>query len=321
LARSYIRNLLENDKEIKIVGECGDGKSAARFIAENKPDLVFLDIQMPEMDGFSLLKTLDAENLPAIIFTTAFEEYAIRAFEFHALDYLLKPFDAERFAQAIAFAKARLSNAEQQKQENLQIAELLKTADEKQKYLERLLIKQNGRIVFLKASEIDLIKADDKYVQIYAGKQAHLVRQTLSSMKSQFDPRIQGKSKRPPLSKTIVNFDEGKYPYPMDLLKVPVVKKRLRTLLGKKYDGFMEAIRVQQEPLEKKGDFIVGSGCADGLCTIYEAVFVIDAANNSIHCGIFHSGEKPKYRFYSETPKAMPAVLQSWTDDVIKRGK
>jgi len=190
LARDYIRNLLKSDDEIKIVGEYGDGKSAAQFIRENKPDLVFLDIQMPEMDGFSLLKTLDAGNLPAIIFTTAFEEYAIRSFEFHALDYLLKPFDAERFQKAVGFAKARLKDREQQKQESVQIIELLKTAGEKPKYLERLLIKQNGRIVFLKTAEIDLIKSDDKYVQIYAGKTPHLVRQTLSAMRSQLDPRV-----------------------------------------------------------------------------------------------------------------------------------
>jgi len=190
LARSYIRGLLERDAQIEIVGECGDGKSALSAIAEKKPDLIFLDIQMPEMDGFSVLKNLNAENLPAIIFTTAFEEYAIRAFEFHALDYLLKPFDAGRFSQAVNFAKERLADREQTAQENLQITELLKTADAKPRYLERLLIKQNGRVVFLKTSEIDLIKSDDKYVQIYAGGKAHLVRQTLSAMRSQLDPQI-----------------------------------------------------------------------------------------------------------------------------------
>lgn len=190
LAREYVRNLLKSDREIKIVGECGDGLSALRFIAENRPDLVFLDVQMPEMDGFALLKKLGAARLPAIIFTTAFEDYAVRAFEFHALDYLLKPFDAERFSQAVNFAKARLKDGEQHAQENTQITEMLKTADQNPKFLERLSIKQNGRIVFLKTSEIDLIKSDDKYVQIYAGGKSHLVRQTLSAMKSQLDSRV-----------------------------------------------------------------------------------------------------------------------------------
>lgn len=189
LARDYIRNLLKTDEEIKIIGEAANGRAAAEFISENKPDLIFLDIQMPEADGFSLLKTLGAENLPAIIFTTAFEEYAIRAFEFHALDYLLKPFDQERFQKAVGFAKQRLLDRNRQEQETLQINELLKNIEEKSKYLERLLIKQNGRIIFLRVCEIELLRADDKYIQLHCGKSIHLVRQTLGAMKTQLDPQ------------------------------------------------------------------------------------------------------------------------------------
>lgn len=188
LAREYICALLKTDDEIEIIGEAGNGREAADFIHANRPELVFLDIQMPEMDGFSLLKTLDAKNLPAIIFTTAFEDYAIRAFEFHALDYLLKPFDAERFEKAVRFAKERLSSREEREQEATQITELLKDFDEKPRFLERLLIKLNGRIIFLKVSEIDVIRADDKYVQLHAGKNVHLVRQTLGAMSRQLDP-------------------------------------------------------------------------------------------------------------------------------------
>lgn len=188
LAREYIRALLKTDDEIEIVGECGNGRTAAEFIAENKPQLVFLDIQMPEMDGFALLKKIDAKNFPAIIFTTAFEDYAIRAFEFHALDYLLKPFDAERFAKAVGFAKQRLLDQDESALEAVQITELLKNIDEKPKHLERLLIKLNGRIIFLKVCEIDVIRADDKYVQLHAGKNVHLVRQTLGAMNKQLDP-------------------------------------------------------------------------------------------------------------------------------------
>lgn len=188
LAREYIRALLKKDDEIEIIGECGNGKTAAKFIAEHTPELVFLDIQMPETDGFSLLKKLDAENLPAIIFTTAFEDYAIRAFEFHALDYLLKPFDAERFQKAVEFAKARLLDQTETDLETVQITELLKNIDERPKHLERLLIKLNGRIIFLKVCDIDVIRADDKYVQLHVGKNLHLVRQTLAAMGKQLDP-------------------------------------------------------------------------------------------------------------------------------------
>ena len=189
LARSYVRNLLKTDDEIKIIGECGNGLEAVDFIAKNNPQLVFLDVQMPELDGLSMLKKLGSTKIPAIIFTTAFEEYAIRAFEFHALDYLLKPFDEERFNKAVKFAKIRLLNPLEKKQEEIQISELAKNAKEKSEFLERLLIKQNGRIIFLKVSEIDLIRADDKYVQLHAGKTIHLIRQTLSAMNKQLDPQ------------------------------------------------------------------------------------------------------------------------------------
>lgn len=188
LAREYIRRLLANDAEIEIAGEAGNGIAAADFIRENEPDLVFLDIQMPEMDGFSMLKTLDAAKIPAIIFTTAYEEFAIRAFEFHALDYLLKPFDQKRFHKSVEYAKARRRNGDEKLQESEQISELLKNVGDNPRRLERLLIKQNGRIIFLKTSEIRWLKADDKYVQIhYGANKFHLVRQTLAAMKTQLD--------------------------------------------------------------------------------------------------------------------------------------
>jgi two-component system, LytTR family, response regulator len=189
LAREYLRHLLKDDAEIEIAGEAGNGRAAAEFIRRNRPDLVFLDIQMPELDGFSMLRELGTEDLPAIIFTTAFEEYAIRAFEFHALDYLLKPFDAPRFEKALAYAKERLASGEDQSPEALQISALLKTIAAPPAFLERLLIKLNGRIIFVKTDDIDWIKSDDKYVLIYTGKTSHLVRQTLAAMKTQLDPR------------------------------------------------------------------------------------------------------------------------------------
>jgi len=191
LARDYLRHLLKEDEEMEIIGECGNGRDAARLIQAQKPDLIFLDVQMPEMDGFALLKTLAAETtLPAIVFTTAYEEYAIRAFEFHALDYLLKPFDQIRFNQAVAHAKDRLADLPNKNQESRQITELLADIEQKPPTLERLLIKLNGRIVFLKTSEIDWIKADDKYVHLYFGKSSYLIRQTLSAMRTLLNPQV-----------------------------------------------------------------------------------------------------------------------------------
>lgn len=184
IARKYIREMLRDDREIEIAGEAGNGMKAARMIESLKPDLVFLDIQMPELDGFSMLESLDHEELPFIVFTTAFEEYAIRAFEFHALDYLLKPFDQVRFASALDHAKLSIRNGNGTPE---QIIELL-TSLKKPKYLERLLIKQNGRILFINICEVDWIAADDKYLQIRQGGKRHIVRQALHAMKAQLDP-------------------------------------------------------------------------------------------------------------------------------------
>lgn len=189
MARQFIRHLLKTDAEIEIVGEAKNGKAAAEFIRENAPDLVFLDIQMPELDGFSMLAQFEKETLPAIIFTTAFEEYAIRSFEFHALDYLLKPFDAERFFKAVEYAKKRLLAPAERQQENEQIEALIKNVGAKNDYLERFLIKQSGRLVYVKTDEIELVKSDDKYVLIYVKGKSYLVRQTLGAMKTELDPR------------------------------------------------------------------------------------------------------------------------------------
>lgn len=189
MARHFIRHLLRNNAEIEIVGEAGNGKTAAALIRENAPDLVFLDIQMPELDGFTMLTQLEKETLPAIIFTTAYEEYAIRSFEFHALDYLLKPFNEERFGKAVEYAQKRLRAPDERRQENEQIKALIKKVGEKSLYLERLLIKQNGRLVYVKTDEIELVKSDDKYVLIYVKGKSYLVRQTLGAMKTELDPR------------------------------------------------------------------------------------------------------------------------------------
>lgn len=190
LARNYIRRLLGAEPDIKIIGECGNGKEAVGLIKSASPDLVFLDVQMPEMDGFSTLKNLDNRNLPLIIFTTAYEEYAVRAFEIHAIDYLLKPFDQVRFLQSLTYARERLSSSSEKEANSRQFTELLKNLEEKPPYLKRLLIKKDGRIVFLKTEEIDWIKADDKYINLFSANSSHLVRQTLNAIKTQLDPQV-----------------------------------------------------------------------------------------------------------------------------------
>jgi two-component system, LytTR family, response regulator len=187
LARKFIRRMLKHDPEFEIVGEAGNGKEAVEMIKREKPDVVFLDVQMPEMDGFEVLEAVGLEQLPDIIFTTAYEAYAIRAFELHALDYLLKPFDEQRFRDAIKHARERL-HSRQQQDGRLQIGALLERINSQHAYLDRLIIKADGRITFLNTREIDWIEADDKYVHLHTGSSARMVRQTLTAMETQLDP-------------------------------------------------------------------------------------------------------------------------------------
>ena len=188
LARRFIRRMLKDDQEVSIIGECKNGLEAVAAIREKSPDLLFLDVQMPELDGFMVLETLGLENAPQVIFVTAYEQYAIRAFEIHALDYLLKPFDQARFNKALGHAKERLTVSPQDETERRQLTALLENIKQRPKFLERLIIKADGRIIFLKTEEIDWLEADDKYVHLHVGKTSHMVRQTLSGMEAQLDP-------------------------------------------------------------------------------------------------------------------------------------
>jgi len=187
LARNFIRRMLKDDHDVEILGECSNGKETVAMIRKENPDLVFLDVQMPEMDGFAVLEAIGIESLPEIIFATAYEQYAIRAFELHALDYLLKPFDQTRFKEAIKHAKERFRFL-RQNDGRMQISALLDSIKNKPQYLERLVIKAGGRITFLRTDEIDWIEADDKYVHLHTSKARPMVRQTLTAMEAQLDP-------------------------------------------------------------------------------------------------------------------------------------
>jgi two-component system LytT family response regulator len=187
LARKFIRRMIKDDRDFEIIGECANGKETVAMIRKENPDVVFLDVQMPEMDGLAVLESIGVERLPQIIFTTAYEQYAIRAFELHALDYLLKPFDQARFKDAIKHAKERF-RSERQNDGRMQISALLENIKNKPQYLERLVIKASGRITFLPTKEINWIEADDKYVHLHTSKTRPMVRQTLTAMEQQLDP-------------------------------------------------------------------------------------------------------------------------------------
>ncbi len=184
-ARDRITDLIARDAEVEIIGECGDGLSAVAAIEDHKPDLIFLDVQMPELDGFGVLEAI--EETPVIIFVTAYDQYALRAFEVHALDYLLKPFDRERFDKALQRAKHQIAR-ERAGSVNQELAALLADLKSRPKPIERLVIKAGGRVFFLRVDEIDWIEAAANYVKLHVGKESHLLRETINSLAAKLDP-------------------------------------------------------------------------------------------------------------------------------------
>ena len=188
LARDRVRDLLKSHRDVKIVGEARNGQEAIQTITLLQPDIVFLDVQMPDMDGFEVLKSLDSNSIPLVIFVTAFDEYALRAFEFHALDYLMKPFDRERFTKAINHAK--LQATLRKDRDTSRIIRLLEDIKPRAGYLERFVIKAGETVHFVRASEVDSIEAEGNYVRLKVGNAAHLLRDTLNNIESQIDPQI-----------------------------------------------------------------------------------------------------------------------------------
>ena len=194
LAREGIRVLAQRDPELEIIGECADGASALTAIREKSPDLVFLDIQMPEMDGFDVLEKVGADKIHAIIFVTAFDQYALKAFEVHALDYLLKPFDDVRFEKALQQAKSQIEQREINKLSKKLLALLEDRVSDREHraqektYLHRLMIKLANRVLLLKVADIDWIEADGNYAKLHVGNKAHMLREKMHDLESQLDP-------------------------------------------------------------------------------------------------------------------------------------
>ncbi|MBL0890394.1 MAG: response regulator transcription factor [Gemmatimonadaceae bacterium] len=234
LARQRVRRLLQNEADVEVVGEAETGRDAVAMIRELQPDLVCLDVQMPGLDGFGVLEELDGGPVPMVLFITAYDEHAQRAFDVHAVDYVLKPVDADRFRAA--FDKARKQRANAVAAERL--GELLETvrrlADGSAaaaggvadlaaglsaggasaaagavpgagngRYASRILVKQDGRMFFVKTTEIDWIEADRNYVRLHVGKTAHTIRERISHLEETLDPRLFARIHR----STIVNLN------------------------------------------------------------------------------------------------------------------
>jgi two-component system, LytTR family, response regulator len=190
LARRRLRTLLRDEPEIEVVAECGDGAAAVREIESSAPDLVFLDVQMPEADGFDVLEAVGADRMPVVVFVTAHDKYALRAFEVHALDYLLKPFSRDRFQAAVERARAevRRRRAEGSDSRAEGLAALLQELRGERPHVERLVVRDGGRVSFLRVEEIDWIESEGNYLKLHVGADAHVVRGTLKSSAARLDP-------------------------------------------------------------------------------------------------------------------------------------
>ena len=187
LGRRGLLRFLKNDPEVEVVGECADGKSAVATILGKKPDLVFLDVQMPEMDGLGVVRVVGISRMPVTIFVTAYDRYALRAFEVNAIDYLLKPVGQERFSDALTRAKRRIAE-KSQCDLNQNIKAMLERLRGKE-YVEHLPVPQNGRIVLVRTKEIDWIEANGNYARLHVGVRTHEIRETLNALERKLDPR------------------------------------------------------------------------------------------------------------------------------------
>ena len=217
LARQRIRLLAQDEPDLECVGECSSGADAIAAIGRNPPDLVFLDVQMPELDGFEVLEGIPRERLPAIVFTTAYDKHAVRAFEIHALDYLLKPIEPNRFKAAVAHVREHM-RTQQTSSAARGLLELLAsrkdstpTAAPITRYLTRLPIKTDDKVAVIKTADIDTIESAGNYVSINAGKESYILRETLNALETQLDPEIFLRVSR----SAIINLDRVKELQPM----------------------------------------------------------------------------------------------------------
>jgi two-component system LytT family response regulator len=191
LARKKLRLLLDSEPEIKVVAECPDGRQTVSAIRAHRPDLLLLDIQMPDLDGFQVLNEIPQSEMPVVIFTSAYDQYAIRAFEAHALDYLLKPFDQERLHQALERVRHEMRSSQDRALTHRILELLSRVKSETPPAAEsngRLIIKAKGRVVFLNLDEIDWVEAAANYVRLNVGKESYLFRETISGVSERLDP-------------------------------------------------------------------------------------------------------------------------------------
>jgi two-component system LytT family response regulator len=229
LARQKLMILLESEPAVNVVAECQDGRQTVAAIRSFRPDMLLLDIQMPDLDGFQVLSEISEEEMPVVIFTTAYDQYAIRAFESNALDYLLKPFDRERLHHAVARAQSELrksrDHAITHRILNL-LSQVRPASPAATQPDQRLVIKANGRVVFLDLENIEWVEAAANYVRLHVGKESYLFRETISRISERLDPKHFVRIHR----STIVNVSKIKELIPVNSGEYVVVLKTGREL-------------------------------------------------------------------------------------------
>jgi two-component system LytT family response regulator len=236
LARQRVRLLLSEEADVEILGESEDGIEAVAQIEASKPDLLFLDVQMPEMDGFELLRRVPQDLLPVVIFTTAYDKHALQAFDAHALDYLLKPFKPARFKQAVQRARELIAN----KQAGAAARGLLELLGERPapaSQLTRLAVKTPGKVIFVSLVDVDTIEAAGKYAVVHVGKENHVLRETMTSLESNLPPQRFLRISR----SVIVNIDRIQELQPMFKGENVILLKN-----GKRYPTSRSLREIQQ---------------------------------------------------------------------------
>jgi len=195
LARRRIRSLLARERDIDVVEECADGTSAVDAIRRRRPDLLFLDVQMPEMNGFAVLRAVGKDLTAAVVFVTAYEQFSLRAFDVHALDYLLKPFHRRRFQEALRRVRQRFTNERELADVRVRLAALLEAPDGaadsvRSAPIERIAIRTTTKVAIVRVREIEWIQGDGNYVRLHVGNAVHLLRQTMKALVGQLDPSL-----------------------------------------------------------------------------------------------------------------------------------
>ncbi len=206
MARERIDDLLKNEPDMEVAAHCRNGIEAVESIKNLKPDLIFLDVQMPGLNGLEVLAQLDQENFPETIFVTAYDKYTLQAFSAHALDYLLKPYDDDRFKEALDYARKRMKQENDNPPQTSDLLAFIKKLDQKDSYIKRIQVKLNQRIILINVDNIDSIEAEGSYVRIHSGGADYLLRESLNSLEKKLDPRQFTRLHR----STIVNIDSIK---------------------------------------------------------------------------------------------------------------